>query len=128
MCGRCIRAGPRPAATLHQQTQTSMSAVHAANDSEVESLCLDHTSPAAPPAAPHPSDSELQYLYLETADKLSAVPVIKMPQMPTQRRCNSKTKTFLIQALLQYNTYNTSLIMCTWSTTAAKSEARGPNL
>jgi len=105
-----MRAGPRPAATLHQQTQTSMSAVRAADDSEVESLCLDHMSPAALPAAPHPSDSELQYLYPDTADKLSAVPDIKMPQMPTQRRCNSKTKTFLIQALLQYFTYNVHMV------------------
>jgi len=59
-----------------------MSSVHAADDSAMGLLCWDRTSPAAPLRS---SDSELQYLYPETADKLFAVPVIKTWQLLTQK-------------------------------------------
>jgi len=82
----CTPADPHPVATLQQRALLSMSSVHAADDSEVELLCLDHMSlvPLRPLPQPRSFDSELPYLYPQTADKLSAVPVIKTPQLSTQ--------------------------------------------
>jgi len=74
VCGQCTPACLRPAATSEQQLQLSMNSVHAADDSEVELLCLDHMSPAV--LLRHSSDLESSNLYRQIADELLVVPVI----------------------------------------------------